>query len=182
MYKDITYNNKKLEELIRSKHLIPYKLGMRDRYIKNNFYYSAFTERTFKVLFVKYHKSGELMGAEIRYENGMQAYICTDIDPGYDYRVEKDFGEIYKKKNIVNDGCIYSGAEIIYWFFINNITCFNRKYKKFWHLVDTYSFDRINDNKMYRVLADESPYGRYYNCRILEVVEKDDTEENVYGG
>ena len=37
------------------------------------------------------------MGAEIRYENGMQAYICTDIDPGYDYRVEKDFGKHIKK-------------------------------------------------------------------------------------
>ena len=109
----------------------------------------------------------------------MQAYICTDIEVGYDYRVDKDFSEIYKKKTIVNDGCTYSGAEIIYWFFMNNITCFNRKYKRFWHLVDPYSLDRIDDNKMYILTADESPYGRYYNCQIKEVVEiKDEHMED----
>lgn len=172
MYKNITYNNKKLEKIIREKHLIPYRLGRGDRFIKDKFYYSAFHEMTFKVLFVKYHKTtGFLIGADVRYENGMQAYICTDIDPGYDYKVDKDFSGLYKKECIVNDGNIYSGAEIVYWFFMNNISCFNRVYKEFWHYVDTYSLNRIDDNKMYKLTATESHSGKFYNCKVIEVVE-----------
>ena len=132
MYKNITYGNHKLEKSIREKHVIPYSLGRDDKYIKNMIYFNDFNQNTFKVLYVKYSENGELEGAEIRYDNGMHSYICTDIDPGYDYRIEKDFKNICDKSTIVNDGNVYSGAEIIYWFFINNISCFDRKYKGFW--------------------------------------------------
>ena len=168
MYKNISYGNKKLEELVIRKHLVPYSLNRRDRYEKGKYYYSEFLGMTFKVLFVKYYDSGELEGAEVRYENGLQAYICTDIDPGYDYRLEKDYRAIYKD-NIVNDGKVYTGAEIRYWFFINGIDCFNGIYKGFWNLIDTYSTRKITDSTKYIICADPTVTGKYYNCRIIKV-------------
>lgn len=175
MYKNISYGNKKLEDLIRKKHLVPYSLNRRDRYEKGKYYYSEFSGMTFKVLFVKYYDSGELEGAEVKYENGLHAYICTDIDPGYDYRVEKDFKKICNE-NIVNDGKVYTGAEIRYWFFMNDIDCFNSIYKGFWNLVDTYSTRRIIDNNRYVVVADISVTGKYHNCKIIKV-EKESSGE-----
>ena len=170
MYKTITYNNSKLEDLIRKKHIIPYTLTRNDRYEKGKYYFDGFSGKIFKVLFVKYYKTGELEGAEIRYEDNMHAYMCTEIDPGYDFRTEMDFNEIYKKINIINDGNIYTGAEIKYWFFVRNINCFNRKYKDFWYLVDTYSMDQIADNKNYIITGDINHVGKYHNCKITEVI------------
>ena len=116
------------------------------------------------------YKTGELEGAEIRYEDNMHAYMCTNIDPGYDYRTELDFNEIYKRSNIINDGNIYTGAEIKYWFFMRNINCFNRKYKDYWHWVDSYSMDQIADNKNYIITGDINHMGKYHNCNITEVI------------
>lgn len=169
MYKNITYNNIKLEGIIRRKHLIPYSLSRTDRYEKGKYYFNEFSGKIFKVLFVKYYYTGELEGAEIRYEDNMHAYMCTDIDPGYDYRTEIDTKEIYKKQDIVNDGNVYSGAEIKYWFFIRNINCFDRRYKEFWHYVDSYSIDQIDDNKYYMITGDINHVGKYHNCKITEI-------------
>lgn len=170
MYKTISYNNSKLETLIREKHLIPYSLTHVDRYERGKYYFDEFRGKLFKVLFVKYYYTGELEGAEIKYEDGMGAYMCTDINPGYDYRTEKDINELYNKSDIVNDGNIYTGAEIKYWFFIRNISCFNKKYKDFWKLVDSYSIDQIADNKLYTLTGDKNHAGRYHNCKITEVI------------
>lgn len=169
MYKDISYGNRKLEEIIRKKHLIPYSLTIRDKYEKGKYYYSAFHEMTFKIIFVKYYNSGELEGAEVKYDNGMQAYMCTNIDPGYDYRVERDYKELYKINNIVNDGKVYTGAEIKYWFFMKGINCFNKKYRGFWQFVDTYSITQISDKLLYTLTADSTFTGKYYNCKVTRV-------------
>ena len=176
MYKNISYGNKKLEDLIRKKHLIPYSLNRRDRYERGKYYYSEFLGLTFKVLFVKYYESGELEGAEVKYENGLRAYICTDIDPGYDYRVEKDTKELYKKDEIVNDGNIYTGAEIRYWFFMRGIDCFSGRYKGFWNSIDSFSTRRIVDSNRYTIVADPTFTGKYYNCRIIRA-EKESSGE-----
>ena len=169
MYKNISYGDKKIEELIRKKHVIPYSLTIRDRYEKGKYYYSEFYRKTFRVLFVKYYNSGELEGAEVKDDNGLYSYICTDIDPGYDYRLEKDFGEIYKIEDIVNSGKVFTGAEIKYWFFIKGITCFNKKYKGFWQYVDTYSILQISDRLNYVITADLTFTGKYYNCKITRI-------------
>ena len=169
MYKNISYGNKKLEDLIRKKHLIPYALTARDRYEKGKYYYSEFQGLSFRILFVKYYENGELEGAEIKYENGMQAYMCTDIDPGYDYRLEKDFDGLWQKDDIVNDNNMYTGAEIKYWFFMKGITCFNKKYKEFWPMIDTYSLYQISDKNSYILTANNTHSGRYYNCKITQV-------------
>ena len=51
------------------------------------------------------------------------------------------FFPVYKD-NIVNSDKFYSGAEIVYWFFMNNINCSNEKYNGFWKYVDTHSAHR----------------------------------------
>ena len=170
MYKTISYGNKKIEEVIKSKHVIPYELGIRDRYEKGNYYFSGFYGKVFKVLFVKYYKTGELEGAEIKHSDGLHAYMCTEIDPGSDYLLIKDINNIAFKKEIVNNG-IYTGAEIRYWFFMHGIDCFNGKYKGFWNYVDTYSTNRINDNDRYMMVADINHVGKYINCKMIRIMK-----------
>lgn len=171
MYKTISYGNKKLEESIRTKHVIPYILGVKDKYEKGNYYFSAFYGKIFKVLFVKYYNTGELEGAEIRHTDGLHAYMCTEIDPECDYLLIRDVKEIYNRKEIVNDGQIYTGAEIRYWFYMNNIDCFNRKYKGFWNYIDSYSPKRINDNDKYMMMAKYDRFGNYTQCRMCKIMK-----------
>jgi hypothetical protein len=167
MYKTISYGNKKLEEIVKSKHVIPYSLGKRDKYEKGNYYFSGFYGKVFRVLFVKYYNTGELEGAEIKHSDGLHAYMCTDIDPDYDYRMIKDDNNLSDKSSIINDGKIYTGAEIKYWFFMNNIDCFNRKFKGFWKYLDTYSDKVIDDNARYMMTADTNHLGNYINCKLI---------------
>ncbi len=173
MYKNISYGNKKLDDIVRSKNIIPYRLGVRDRYEKGNYYFSGFYGKIFKVLFVKYYNSGELEGAEIKHSDGLHAYMCTEIDPGYDYLLIKDDSDINSRKDIVNDNHMYTGAEIRYWFYIKNIDCFNRKYKGFWDYVDTYSKKRLNDHDVYMLKADKNHLGNYVNCKIIKIINAD---------
>ena len=172
MYKMISYGNRKFEESIRARHLIPYTLGNKDRYIKGQFYYSAFYQKIFKVLFVKYYNSGELEGAEIRHMDGMHAYMCTEIDPGCDFLLIRDENDnIFNCKDIVNNGKRYTGAEIKYWFFTHNIDCFNRKYSGFWQYVDSYSPKRINDKDIYMLMAKYDRFGNYTNCKMCKIMK-----------
>lgn len=167
MYKVITYGNKKLDQYVEERHIIPYSLSPKDRFEKNNYYFIDFNGKIIKVLFVKYYRSGELEGLEVKYNNNMHSYICTDIDPGYDYLLKKDYNDLFKK-DIINDGLIHTGAEIKYWFFMNKISCFDKKYRGFWKLVDPYSPRCISDYNKYFLTADIDS-DVYFNCRIFKI-------------
>ena len=102
------------------------------------------------------------------WEDGNYGLICTDLELYKDYRLDKDHNNLHTV-DIINSGKIYTGAEIIYWFFMNNINCFDPKYKGFWKFIDTYSQHRISDYNKYKIVADLNGKGYYTNCRIIRV-------------
>lgn len=162
----VTYN-KKMEEKIRNKHLIPYKVSPSIKYENGNWYYSDYWSQCFKVLEAKYTRYGVLKDCYIKWDDGNYGLICTDLDFS-DLKLVKDYKEIYNIDDIVNSEKVYTGAEIIYWFFIHNINCFNKKYKGFWKFVDTFSAHRISDFSKY-MISGELVNDKYINCKIIKV-------------
>ena len=162
----VTYN-KKLEEKIRNKHLIPYRVSPSIKYENGKWYYSDYWGQCFRVLEVNYSRYGVLKDCYIKWDDGNYGLICTDLDFA-DLRIIKDYKEIYKLDEIVNSEAVYTGAEIVYWFFTHNINCFNKKYKGFWKFIDNFSAHRIADFSKYTVTADFVK-DKYINCRITKV-------------
>lgn len=165
MISNITYSNQRFERKIRNKHLIPYRVFPSNRYKIGRYYYNGFYDEIFKVDEVSY-KNNSLEFAMISYDDGRQSYICTQLDPVEDYRLEKDKNKIYNK-DIINTGKAYTGAEIVYWFFINNITSLNKQFKGFWKFVDSTSAHRISDNSYYYLTADTNYLNIYINCKVI---------------
>lgn len=170
MTREIIYtNNKTMNEKIRRKHLIPYQINSPDiKYETNRWYYNDYWGSYFKVLRVKYNKYNILEECEVMWEDGNYGLICTDLELYRDYRLDKDHNNLHTQ-DIINSGKIYTGAEIIYWFFMNNINCFNPKYKGFWKFIDTYSKHRIYDYNKYKIVADLNGKQCYTNCRIIRI-------------
>lgn len=169
MMKEIIYTtNNRINEMIKEKHIIPYVITSKDiKYEANRWYYNAYWGSTLRVISVKYDHNDNLEECYIKWEDGCYGLICTELEIWGDLRLEKDHKNI-AESNIINDGKSYTGAEIIYWFFINEINCFNKKYKGFWKFVDGTSDHRISDYAKYRVVADEKN-GNYINCRIIKI-------------
>ena len=163
----ITYtNSKKLEDKIKARHLIPYRITPHSRYSCGKYYYSEYWDEIFKVEQVSY-KHGILEEAYIKWENDRMGLICTEPAIG-DYLVLKDKESLYQLDDIVNTGRTYKGAEIIYWFFINDIGRFTKKYQGFWKYVEPYNKYRIIDDKDYYITAETGKSGNYIKCRIVE--------------
>lgn len=160
-------NNPRMEEKIRNNHFIPYKVNRSIKYEANRTYYSDYWNQYFKVLSVKYNKQGVLDNAEVFWEDKNYGLICTDLCE-YDLRLDRDYEKIYKH-DIINSGKSYTGAQIVYWFFMNNINCFNRKYKGFWKFIDNFSAYRLNDYNKYIISGDINENGIYINCKITRV-------------
>ena len=168
MDKNITYSdiNTDIDEKIKKKKVIPYSIFPGDRFKKGKWYYSRFYDNFFKILDVKYSENGKLEIAYIITDNNMYSVITTDLCTD-DLLLEKDKKNIYKS-NIFNTNIPYTGAEIKYWFFVNNIDCFNQKYINFWKFVDRFSEYCLDDKKKYRCYANQDLEGNLINCRVKE--------------
>jgi hypothetical protein len=161
--------HKKIDNEFKKYHLIPYRVIRETRYERKGYYYSEYWGSIFKVISVDYdNETGELQGAYIRYENGYCGMLCTELDIN-DYRLIKDTKSLHNT-NIINSGEPYSGAEIVYWFFINKITGLNPIYRGFWKFVDINSAHRISDTANYIVTAEINPKnGCYVGCKMKRV-------------
>lgn len=169
MLKEIYYSNdKRLIEKCKRSKIIPYRVTPRVKYEVNRWYYNDYWRQCFTVLSVSYDIDGFLKEVYIKWDDGNYGLICTDLDIN-DLRLERDHKGIYKQ-NIINSDKIYTGAEIVYWFFINGINCFNKKYFGFWKFIDTYSAHRISDYTKYKIVAiyDEEN-DKYNECKIIKI-------------
>jgi len=162
-------NNGSLEKHVRSKKVIPYMIYPNDVFKKGKWYYSLYYNNIFKILDLQY-KNGELDNATIVTDDGNYGVISTDLDFQEDYAISRDRRNIYKM-NIVNHEESFTGAEIIYWFFVNNIDIFNKKYQGFWKYVDRYSLDRVVDRERYFVKG-LMVAGHYINCEIIKDISR----------
>lgn len=159
---------KYLKSKITLRHYIPYRVSRNSKYESNRTYFSGYWSQAFRVINVKYDEHGLLENANIRWDDGCYGLICTDLSTE-DYRLRPDKKGIYKKKDIVNDGKSYTGAEIAYWFYVHNIDQFNHKYKGFWKWIDLYSEERLHDENRYKLFGRENNQGEYTNCRITRI-------------
>lgn len=162
-------HNTIIDTEIRKNHLIPHRVTREIPYRKNNIYYSSYWGSIFKVISVEYDSdTKEFLGAYIRYESNYYGMICSELNID-DYELEVDVKKIYKQ-NIINSNIPYSGAEIRYWFFVNQINGFNPVYRGFWKFIDNTSGHKIVDDNKYIVRADINPKtGNYINCIMKRV-------------
>lgn len=159
-----------LEKLIKRKQLIPYQVNPGDKFIKGKWYYDSYYRSLFKIIDVKYKAGNILDHAITRSEEGYSSYIVTPLTPYEDYIIDFDTKNI-AEENIINSEKSYTGAEIRYWFFINNITCFDPKYRYFWTYVDTYSNNKVADKQKYFLYAGLKN-GVYTHCRVIKDCNK----------
>lgn len=155
--------NSYIDTKIKIRHIIPYKTDRNTKYECSRVYYSHYWNMSFKVLSVKY--IDDFMEAEVKWDDGYFGIICTDITPGEDYLFTKDYKKIYEKNTIINTGDIYTGAEIIYWFYLQGASIFNPKYKGYWEYIDNFSKNRLQDYNQYCVYG-ILKHGIWKNCRI----------------
>ena len=170
MNRSICYTmSNKIENRIRSKHLIPYHVNPSIKYEVGNVYYSDYWGDTFKVLSVHYDRYNILQNAYIKWYDGNYGLICTDLDVS-DYLFTKDTNNVYNT-DIINAGRSFTGAEIIYWFYMNNITSMDAKYFGFWKYIDSSSSLRISDTARYFIVGVLLPTDIYVNCKLIRYKE-----------
>jgi len=165
-------NDGKLEDLIRDKKIIPHKVMPREKFIVGEKYYDGFSRYIYKVLSVEYNEDGTFEGVQIKTDEGNYCWIASELDPSSDYYITYDIYNICNIE-IINNKHIYSGAEIRYWFFINNITVMNRKYACFWPYIDPTNPGSIDDAFTYILSASTDEYGNYIKPRIVRMFPKE---------
>lgn len=83
------------------------------------------------------------------------------------FELLSDKSNIRKKSNIINSNEAFYGSEIKYWFFINNIDLYSKKYEGFRPIVTKSGFT-ISDKKLYFLKAEYIPsLDTYIHCRAV---------------
>jgi hypothetical protein len=149
-------------EFLRNNRYIPRRVKEQEHLKTHHKYYSIDMNRYFKVLDV--YQIGNIEYYSIRYSNTMQAEISYPITDEI-YELLTDFSCI-KNKAIINCGEYYSGAEIRYWFFSNNIDLNEKDYYGFWGFLDSNSKSKIIDEKRY-VIRTDYENGIHKNVRVI---------------
>jgi len=169
MNKDIYYTtNDKVNKRIRKEHLIPYRISSPEYRLKiNKNYFCSFWNQCFKVISKEFSDDNEFIGYYIQWEDGKYGFYNSSPEIYRDLILEQDINNITNTNNIINNDIAYTGAEIVYWFYIHNINMFNKKYRGFWKFVDNYSRLRLADNSYYKLYG-KITNGVYNSCRIIK--------------
>lgn len=168
-YEIIYSNSEILKNKIEKEHFIPYRVLYKQRYQRNSIYYNDYWNMCFRVIGVEYEPStGELDNIYVKADDKTYHWISTELNTS-DYLLRKDEKEIYKLNDIVQLKYPLTGAEIIYWFYINKINMSNQKYKGFWKFINSDSANRISDHAKYLINAQINDKGNYYNCSMTRL-------------
>jgi len=163
----IFYVDSKLEEKIRSRKIIPFRTFPNQKYIPYHWYYLSYDNILFKVNEVVYGENGLMQNIYCITDDNMQHCLSTELS-AYDYTFKADNDNI-AEKDIINSGEAYSGAEIIYWFFINNKS--GKKYEVFWKYLNWSSKFRLKDSTKYKIYGETNSKKQFTSGRI-EAVRK----------
>ena len=90
----------------------------------------------------------------------MQAIISYPVSDVL-YELTPDYKDI-KNKEIINDNEYYTGAEIKYWFFANNINL-DKYYTDLRHYIELDGKCKLNDYELYKIIYSM----RYKSGRIF---------------
>ena len=91
----------------------------------------------------------------IKYNNGKLFGVISHPITDTIYELLHDYDEI-EKVNLINSNKSYSGAEIKFWFVINNINFKDQKYDGFLSFLNANSKNIISDSKYYFVYRNKS--------------------------
>ena len=148
----IIYNDSKiLDHAIRNRHYIPYHIKKNEKYRENKNYFNYYWNMCFKVIEANYNSKDELEYIYARCKNHTYHVISSDLYY-QDFLLIKDNRKIYKD-NIINSNKKYTGAEIIYWFYVNNIDLENKRFNEFNKFLSSNSNFRLSDENMYTISA-----------------------------
>ena len=96
----------------------------------------------------------------VKYKNDLIICFSYPLDDYFEsYELLHDYNNIYKE-DIVNNEKAFTGAEIKYWFSVNN----QKKYDKFYKYINPQSKHCIVDKKKYKVTINEN---NKYNIKII---------------
>ena len=179
---ELVVDEKKLNNLhdniIKKKHFIPYSINATDiKFIEGEYYYISFYGKYFKVISIERGENNEQDYVYVKWEDGCYGMYCTKLDIYRDYILRQDIDSIYKETTLVNNKRIYTGAEIKYWFFTNDITAMNKVYEDFWKYVDSHSDAYIIDSNRYKLVAKVNINGEYEDAKIIRI----DTKKIISG-
>lgn len=156
-----------LERKIKNGKFIPYTIFPGTKYKEGKWYYNDRENLIFKVISTAYNSKSELENIIVKSEECNYSLLCTDLDFYTDYMLIKDKNNI-ASQYIINNNKSYTGAEIVYWFFINNINASMTKYKGFWKYIDKYSRYRINDYNKYFLVSNVDKNGNNVSCCMIK--------------
>jgi hypothetical protein len=170
-YEPMVYDN--LHKLIHSKHYIPYRILSSDTKLEEGKrYYIGYYRQTMKVLSVEYNSYGILEYCYVKWDDGCYGSYCSDIAVLEDYYIDNDIDQIYKIDDILDTNSIFTGAEILYWFFINDITALSEKYKNIWPMLDEFANNSDNDYCKFKLSGVKDDNGTYTSIKISKINTK----------
>lgn len=164
MNKIIYSNSAVLDRKIRLKHYIPYHIKKGEKYQERKKYFNYYWDMCFKVIYITHDRDQLLENICVRADNNTYHVLCSDLDI-YDYLLIKDNEKIYTQ-DIINSNKSFTGAEIIYWFYVNNIDIEGSKYHGFQSYISNDSNFRLSDTNRYKIFAKLNKNGNYVNCKI----------------
>lgn len=159
----------KLEEIIFNNPThIPYIVSPETKRLKlYRKYFSVERNTLFKVWQI--YEVGKELYYSIKYPDHLFGEIT--YPKGKLYELFSDSNNIRNTKTIINTKISYTGAEIRYWFFINNKL--GKKYKGFIPFINPNSKSCIMDNKYYFVYSKyDEKTNKYYNIIIIQDKER----------
>lgn len=152
----------KLEEYIKANKVIPRKIREGEHLKLYHKYWIDWYDDILKVLDIYYIDSAEYYVT--RDTQKLHGCITYPIDHNNTYEMLHNKYNI-EEKNIINDNISYSGADIKYWFSVNDINlATGEKYSGFWSFLSYGSKNYLMDSKYYFVSYKEN---RRQRCQII---------------
>lgn len=152
---------KELEKIVQETKLIPRKIYYEEKLkLYHKYFIPIYGSEVIKVENISTIYETEYYF--IRYGNKMNGCLS--------YPIYRNSYELLHNDNnigdseIINSNIAYSGAEIKFWFFINNIDFDKEEYKGFYSYIDPKNIKSIYDNKYY--LVKYNPDDELMPCRI----------------
>lgn len=165
---DGLYNN--LHSFIRKKHYIPYKILSTDtKFKEGNRYYIAYYRQTMKVISIEYDKYSIMTYCYVKWDDGNYGAYCSNLAIFDDYLMDMDSESLYKEEDIINSPNIYTGAEIKYWLFMNNVTATSTKYGKIWEELDKVLSIPDNDYNKYKISGTLNENCEYETVKLSRI-------------
>lgn len=160
--------------ILENNQYIPRKIKPDEHLKLYHRYFSIFDSLYFKV--DKIYNVFKTEYYSVKYPNFMYGEISYPIQSEYIYEFFLDKKNIKNISDIVNSRKSYLGAEIKYWFFINNIDLSEEsKHYGFKSFLELNSKSTIQDDKYYFLYGHEKE-NKYLHCKI--VVDKKKEAKN----